>query len=215
MDHLKYLLSLFFPCCVAWFLYTGPHEILVAIAWTIPLWLLILFDWLSPKFNIEKKNSIISSYYYDAVLYVLASLQFLIISLLLIYASQLQWESASDITTSLVNLVVMRIMVGTSSGSSAIIVAHELIHRPKYHLRILGRLLLYTVCYEHFVIAHLGGHHLRVATPEDIATARLDESFDSYWKRVTVAHFKYAWNSELRRLGLRPTAGFPLKMLAN
>jgi len=215
MDHLKYLLSLFFPVCVACFLYTGPHGIYTAIVWTTPLWILIFFDWQSPKVNLKNKSRIVSHYFYDAILYSLAFLQFLIIFLLLRYASQLQWESAPDIATSLVNLWVMRIMVGTSSGSSAIIVAHELIHRSKYHLRVLGRLLLYTVCYEHFVIAHLRGHHLSVATPEDIATARLDESFDAYWKRVTLAHFKYAWRSELRRLGLRSTSGFHLKIFAS
>ncbi|NOQ34669.1 MAG: fatty acid desaturase, partial [Methylococcaceae bacterium] len=169
-------------------------------AWTIPLWLLILIDWLSPKINPDKPKAIISDVYYDAILYSLAFLQFLIISLLLIYASQLQWDSINAIVTSLLNLTAMRILVGTSSGSSAIIVAHELIHRHQQHQRLLGRLLLYTVCYEHFVIAHIRGHHQSVATPEDIATARLGESFKSYWKRVYIAHFKYAWNSEKKRL---------------
>lgn len=109
----------------------------------------------------------------------------------------------------------MRILVGTSSGSYAIIVAHELIHRPLKVQRILGRLLLYTVCYEHFRVAHLHGHHLRVATPEDIATARLGESFKTYWKRVTIKHFKYAWNDELQRLDLLHTPIYHYKMLTN
>jgi len=117
--------------------------------------------------------------------------------------------------TSIVNLIVMRILVGTTSGSSAIIVAHELIHRPHRQLHALGRLLLYTVCYEHFAIAHLRGHHRSVATPEDIATARLGESFDTYWRRVYVEQFRYAWNSELQRLGLTQTAIYSWRMLAN
>ncbi|MCK5189051.1 MAG: fatty acid desaturase, partial [Methylococcales bacterium] len=170
---------------------------------------------LSPKIKPDQQKHIISDSYYDAILYALTFFQLLIISLLLIYASQLQWSSASEIGTSLVNLAVMRILVGTTSGSSAIIVAHELIHRPKVHMRLLGRLLLITVCYEHFVIAHICGHHLSVATPEDIATARTDESFKTYWKRVYVGHFKYAWNSELQRLGLTKTPIYHYKMLAN
>lgn len=215
MDHLKYLSGFFFPGCVAWFLYTGPHDATIALAWTIPLWMLVLLDWLSPKVDSSKLKTVVSDWFYDAILYGLTFMQLLIISLLLIYASQLQWGTASDIATSLVNLIVMRILVGTTSGSSAIIVAHELIHRPNKHLRILGRLLLYTVCYEHFVIAHMRGHHLNVASPEDIATARLDESFETYWKRVTIEHFKYAWNSELQRLGLIQTPVYHYKMLAN
>jgi alkane 1-monooxygenase len=97
-------------------------------------------------------------------------------------------RGVTEITRSIVNLIVLRILVGTTSGSSALIVAHELIHRSQRHKQVLGKMLLYTVCYEHFVIAHLQGHHLSVATPEDIATAKLDENFNSYWKRVIVEH---------------------------
>ncbi len=215
MDHLKYLSSFFFPGCVVWFLYTEPHSVMGALLWTIPLWTLILIDWLGPKINPDKQKKIVSNWFYDAILYGLALLQFLIISLLVIYASHLHWETTSDIMTSVVNLIVMRILVGTTSGSSAIIVAHELLHRAKQHQRVLGRLLLYTVCYEHFIIAHIRGHHQNVASPEDITTARLDESFEAYWKRVTVGHFKYAWNSELQRLGLKQVPLYHYKMLAN
>lgn len=109
----------------------------------------------------------------------------------------------------------MRILVGTSSGSSAIIVAHELIHRANFFQRTLGLLLLYTVCYPHFVIAHMQGHHLNVATPDDITTARLNESFKSYWKRVVIGHFRYAWNSEQQRIGLSTSSFYEIKVLKN
>ena len=214
-DHLKYLSSLFLPGCVLWFLYSGPHDAIDALIWTIPLWSLIVLDWFSPKVNSNNKKQLVSTGFYDAILYVLAFLQFLIIGLMLSYASQLQWSSAAEIINSSVNLIVLRILVGTTSGSSALIVAHELIHRSQTHKQILGKMLLYTVCYEHFVIAHLQGHHLSVATPEDIATAKRGEDFKTYWKRVTVGHFKYAWNSELKRLGLEHTPVCHYRMLAN
>jgi len=38
--------------------------------------------------------------------------------------------------------------------------------------------------------------------PQDIATARLGESFRDYWQRIYRGHIHYAWNSELERLGL-------------
>ena len=214
-NHLKYLSCFFLPGCVAWFLSTGPHTVSEALLWTVPLWTLILLDWFSPKVNPNTKQQLVSDSFYDAILYALTFLQLLIIGLLLIYASQLQWNSAQEIFNSGINLIVMRILVGTTSGSSALIVAHELIHRSKRHLRVLGKLLLYSVCYEHFVIAHIRGHHFSVATPVDIATARLDESFSSYWKRVYLGHFKYAWNSELRRLGLLQIPAYHYKMLSN
>lgn len=210
----KYLLSFFFPVCVVWFLSTGPHNSIDALLWTLPLWFLILLDWLSPKINPESQHTL-SSHCYTAFLYALSLLQLLIISLLLIYASHLQWGSAQEIFTSLINLIVLRILVGTTSGSSAFIVAHELIHRPSLHLRIMGRLLLYTVCYQHFVIAHIRGHHFNVATPEDIATAQLGESFKHYWKRVFPGHFKYAWQSEINRLGQKDLAVFSFQNLNN
>ncbi len=215
MEYLKYLLSLFFPLCVAGFLYTAPHNILSALTWTIPLWGLILFDYLSPDITPYKPKICVERRFYDLLLYTLSFLQIIIISLLLIDASQLQWHSIQDITSSVINLIVMRILVGTSSGSSAIIVAHELIHRPLKVQRFLGRLLLYTVCYDHFRIAHLHGHHHRVATPEDITTAKLGESFKTYWQRVTIKHFKFAWNDELQRLDLLNTPIYHYKRLAN
>jgi len=214
-NHLKYLASFFLPVCVVWFLYTGPHHVLSALAWTIPLWSLVVIDWLGPKINPEQSKQVVSAWFYDVMLYALSALQFVIIILLLIYASQLQWGSVSDIASSIINLIVLRILVGTTSGSSAIIVAHELIHRPQFIMRFLGRLLLFTVCYEHFVIAHLRGHHFTVATPEDISTARLGESFKAYWERVIIEHFKYAWHSELKRLGLEKLPVFHYKMLAS
>lgn len=200
-DHLKYLSCFYFPICVVCFLVTSPHSMFGALMWTNSLWILIAFDWFSPKIQVSKPKQVVSSGYYDVILFTLVLFQCLIIYLLLVKASQLQWNSITDITSSIINLIVMRILVGTMSGSSAIIVAHELIHRPQLYMRLMGRLLLYTVCYDHFVIAHLRGHHNNVATPEDITTAKLGESFKTYWRRITVAHFKYAWNSEVTRLG--------------
>jgi len=210
MNHFKYLLSVFFPLCVAVFLYSGPHNVVQAIVWTMPLWSLIVLDWLSPSINPNHKKQIISSWYYNSLLYFLSFLQFFIIALLVIVASQLQWNSFNNIVTSIVNLIVMRILVGTSSGSSAIIVAHELIHRKNNFQRILGKLLLYTVCYPHFAIAHMQGHHKNVATPEDITTARLNESFKSYWKRVVIGHFRFAWNCEQQRITLSSNACYQI-----
>jgi len=212
---LKYLSCFFFPVCVVLFLYTGPHTVLTALLWTTPLWLIIAIDFLSPKIDPNKKKQVVNLWFYNTILYSLALLHFLIISLLLIYASQLQWESIDEVVTSFMNLIVMRILVGSTSGSSAIIVAHELIHRYSLFQRVLGRLILYTVCYEHFVIAHIRGHHLTVATPEDIATARLGESFETYWKRIYVAHFKYAWHFEQERLKLKNHPAYHYKTLAN
>ncbi|KAF3979715.1 MAG: fatty acid desaturase [Methylococcales symbiont of Iophon sp. n. MRB-2018] len=214
-NHLKYLACFYFPCSVLIFLYTGPHSVINAVAWTLPLWLIILADLLSPKINPCNNKKVVSPVFYDAILYALTAIHFLIISLLLIYASQLQWHSINSSVTSIVNLIVLRILVGTTSGSSAIIVAHELIHRPQFYMRLMGRMLLYTVCYEHFVTFHLRSHHLTVATVDDMATARIDESFNDYWKRVFTGHFSCAWSLEMERINIHTSATFFYKIFAN
>jgi alkane 1-monooxygenase len=107
-------------------------------------------------------------------------------------------------SSSAYNLIAIRFLVGTSSGTSGIVVAHELIHRTHATWQLLGRLLLCAVCYEHFVIAHKRGHHVNLGLPDDIATARLGESFKDYWRRVYVGYFRYAWRSEQERLALSP-----------
>ncbi len=212
---MKYLFSFVFPLCVLNFLYSGPHDIGMALLWTMPLWILCLADYLSPTLQTDNNQPIKPHLLFDLMLVLLTMIQFANIALLLKYAALLQWESVSDAIVSVVNLIVLRILVGTSSGSSAIIVAHELIHRRNSFMRLLGHLLLYTVCYDHFVIAHLYGHHKQVAKPEDIATARLQESFDHYWKRVTRENFRYAWHYEMERLGVGRVAKFGIVWLKN
>lgn len=209
LNRLYSLVCLFFPSAVLVFLLTGPHDSASALAWTFSLWLMVAADWLSPRITLKKtfkplkaKLAQVSNRHFNGLLYALAVLQFSNIFFMLVYASQLQWQSSDEIITSLVNLVVLRILVGTSSGSSGIIVAHELIHRSSKVLQKVGRLLMCTVCYEHFVIAHKQGHHRRVSKPDDIATARSGEAFNAYCKRVYVEHWLYSWRYEMQRLAI-------------
>lgn len=196
----SHLLCFVLPVSTFLFLISGPHAIASTLAWTIPFLLILLIDWLSPEF---KPYAVIfdSKHYFDGILYGLTFLQLANILLMLQCVSQLRWESSSEIFISLVNIFAIRFLVGTSSGTSGIVVAHELIHRPQASWQILGRLLLCTVCYEHFVIAHKHGHHLNLGMPDDIATAQLGETFKDYWQRVYLGYFRYAWRSEQDRLG--------------
>src|SRR5262249_49875621 len=92
-------------------------------------------------------------------------------------------------------------MVGANSAVSGIVVAHELIHRREAHLRLLGRVLLCTVLYEHFFTEHVRGHHVRVGTPDDPATARFGETFLEFLRRTIPGQFRSAWRLESARLG--------------
>lgn len=202
LTRLSHLLCFVLPLSTFFFLISGPHNALGGFAWTLPFWLVLLLDWWNPPFRLEQ-NPDIQNRFFDGILYGLALLQFTNIVLMLNAVSQLTWETADDIGFGLVNLIAIRFLVGTSSGISGIVLAHELIHRPQFHMQQLGRLLLCSVCYEHFVITHKRGHHLSMGMPQDIATARLGESFRDYWLRIYRGHIHYAWHSELDRLDIK------------
>jgi len=57
------------------------------------------------------------------------------------------------------------------------------------------------VMYEHFYTEHVRGHHVRVGTPADPATARFGETFARFYLRTVPAQFRSAWRLETKRLG--------------
>jgi alkane 1-monooxygenase len=67
------------------------------------------------------------------------------------------------------------ISTGIFSGGLGITFAHELVHRRSPWMRALGQMILTFVCYGHFTVSHILGHHRNVATPHDPATARSGE----------------------------------------
>jgi alkane 1-monooxygenase len=98
-------------------------------------------------------------------------------------------------------VVILAAMIGLYFGQVGIIVAHELMHRSDRFDHWLADLLLITVTYPHFSIEHVHGHHIRVATPEDPASARLNESLYAFQVRSVTGGFAHAWAIEAERLG--------------
>ncbi len=66
----------------------------------------------------------------------------------------------------------------------AINTAHELGHKRDRLERWLSKIALAQSGYGHFYVEHNRGHHVRVATPEDPASARLGESFWAFLPRT-------------------------------
>jgi alkane 1-monooxygenase len=100
----------------------------------------------------------------------------------------------------------LALTVGMVSGI-AINTAHELGHKRASLERWLSRVALAQSAYGHFFIEHNRGHHVRVATPEDPASARLGESFYAFLPRTVVGSLLSAWELErtrLQRLGRSP-----------
>jgi alkane 1-monooxygenase len=96
----------------------------------------------------------------------------------------------------------LALSVGVMNGNG-INFAHELLHKPTKFEQWCGKGLLLTVSYMHFFIEHLRGHHVRIATPQDPATARHGETFYAFFPRTVIGSWKSAWELETERLGKR------------
>lgn len=196
---LESALPCFLPFSSLVFLATGPHDFAAALFWTLPVWLCVGLDRWGPRIRPPTRSDR-PSRPGTTLLYLLFALQWLNIGLMLTYAAALSFDSAPQIVTAAGNIAALRIMIGTTSCCSGIAVAHELIHRRAWHLRRMGRILLWTVLYEHFAIAHVRVHHRHAATAADPATARFGESFREFWSRSLKGQWRNAWQWENTRL---------------
>ena len=88
---------------------------------------------------------------------------------------------------------------GLVSGAG-INLAHELGHRRASWAVWLARVALAPACYGHFQVEHNRGHHVRVATPEDPASARFGESYWAFLPRTLSGSLQSAWRLERDRL---------------
>jgi alkane 1-monooxygenase len=102
-----------------------------------------------------------------------------------------------DLTT--VDKIGLAFTMAMVSGI-AINTAHELGHKRASLERWLSKVALAQSGYGHFFIEHNRGHHVRVATPEDPASARLGESFWAFLPRTVVGSLRSSWELECERL---------------
>ncbi len=86
------------------------------------------------------------------------------------------------------------------AGAGAINVAHEIGHKRGEQAAWLAKLALATTAYGHFYVEHNRGHHPRVATPQDPASARLGESLYRFVPRSVFGGVRSAWRLESERL---------------
>ena len=96
---------------------------------------------------------------------------------------------------------------GILFGGLGINVAHELGHRREKLYQNIAKAMLFLPLYMHFFIEHNRGHHRRLATPEDPATARRGEMVYAFLIRSVVFGWLSAWSIEAHRLrGRSPVA---------
>lgn len=188
----KHLLAFVVPLAALAFLLSAPHPWYLSLPWLLVIVGSVIADQRAGA-DLRQPAKDLPAWPFDAILFVLAGLQLANVGLLVAVVAT-HGILAAD---TLVGLL----LVGVSSGYSGIVVAHELIHRTKARFRWLGRLLLCSVLYEHFYTEHLRGHHRRVGTEADPATARFGETFHRFWRRTVPAQFRSAWRLETKRLG--------------
>ncbi len=201
----RHLWSLLIPVSSLAFLWTGPHPWYVATLFMLPPIFALNAD---SNATVETRRPVTSmpAWPFDALVYLLAALQILIVfQLVHLYTVQTFFS---------VDTVMVLIVVGASSGFS-IITAHELIHRGTLWEQTLGRLVLATVLQEHFYTEHVRGHHVKVGLPDDPATARFGETYEAFYRRTVPAQFKSAWRLEAKRLGDPEMSLFDTRMLRN
>lgn len=93
----------------------------------------------------------------------------------------------------------LAVTVGLVSGIG-INAAHELGHRVESLERWLAKIALAQSFYGHFYVEHNRGHHVRVATPSDPASARLGEPLWMFLPRSVCGGLRSGWQLERDRL---------------
>lgn len=85
-------------------------------------------------------------------------------------------------------------------GGIGINTAHELGHRHEKLERRLAKIALAQTMYGHFFVEHNRGHHVRVATPDDPASARMGETLYRFLPRTISGGVRSALQLEAIRL---------------
>ena len=142
---------------------------------------------------VEEKSVVGEEFYYRFVTYIWVYVQF----------AFFLWAAYAIATTGpLTTIEWTGFTIGFAlvTGGIGITVAHELGHKKSKLEQVYSQALLMTVCYMHFFIEHNRGHHVHVATPEDPATAKEDQSFYSFWFQTVFGSWHHAWKIEAESL---------------
>jgi alkane 1-monooxygenase len=98
------------------------------------------------------------------------------------------------------SFLVFTISVGTIMGGGALTIGHELGHKLHKVDKMFALLSNGLVGYAHFRIEHNRGHHVWVATPEDPASSKMNESIYRFAMREIRGGISRGWSDEAQRL---------------
>ncbi len=141
----------------------------------------------------EKVKQVAEAFYYRFITYVWTFVQ-------VVFLFWGAYAIATVTEFSLVEWIGFILSFGLMTGGVGITVAHELGHKKPAIERFYSKVLLMTTCYMHFYIEHNRGHHVAVATLDDPATSRKNESFYAFWFRSVFVGYAHAWKLETENL---------------
>ncbi|MEZ5180891.1 MAG: alkane 1-monooxygenase [Acidimicrobiales bacterium] len=166
-----------------------------------PIWVLVLIPIVDTLIGTQKENApewaeeaMERDRWYRYLTYLYAPLQYLGFFWACWYVAShdLSWFAELGLA----------LTVGTVGGIG-IANAHELGHKKARIERWWAKVVLAQTGYGHFEIEHNRGHHVRVATPEDPASARFGESFWAFFPRSVVGAARSGWEFERKRLAFQ------------
>jgi alkane 1-monooxygenase len=97
---------------------------------------------------------------------------------------------------SFLQYVQLAFSIGLATGALGITVAHELVHKPNRFDKAVGTYILVLTSYMHFVREHVHGHHVKVSTPDDPASAAKGQSFYHFYFQSVIGSWKSSWEME-------------------
>lgn len=136
-------------------------------------------------------DSLLKDRYFDVLVYSFVYLQYALLlwgGYVLLHDPLALWQK-----------IGLMVSIGLFGGT-IINVAHELIHRSSEVARFHANMALASVCYLHWGLEHVQGHHRHVATPDDPATARRGQTLYAFWWQSLVGGYRSAWHIEARLL---------------
>lgn len=108
-------------------------------------------------------------------------------------------------------LFLSALSMGVYTGSGAIVVAHECIHRKSPVWQWMGRFLLFTAGNFYFFVEHLRVHHKWVGTDRDAATAKRGQNVYQFFATSGIGQLTGAWKLENERLRKEGKSVFSLR----
>lgn len=165
----------------------------VAVTYGIVPVLDLIFGKVVTRFSVDEQKRLINDPMLRAIPWICA----------LIWLATLAWAITlvpRVLALPAIHIVGFVVSLGMVGGILAINVGHELIHRNNKAERFLGGVLLASVCYGVFKVEHVRGHHLRVCTADDPATARLNETAYAFVPRAIVGTYTHGWRLERERI---------------